>query len=199
MTQVDMLNEHLNVIYIIEKIDFSKIKSKAKEITNVASSGNILKFNRIFSNTEEVSSEEMISVARKKFGSEYKESIKHIDSKVKKAPQRIKDYLALGRACLLKINKDSKDPEIQSKIQENLQKLDDVLKRMQSKGMVDKGITMMLLAFIVSFFLGALLHLSVILLWSGILFIATAIFVYITRAIINLFIEKKKEGAKVVS
>ena len=199
MNQSNMLNEHLNMIYIIEAINFSKIKSKAKDITSAAKSGNILKFNGIFRGMKEPSSEDMTSVAKSKFGPEYKESVKHIDKKGKKLPERIKTFLTLGRACLLKINKDSSDPEIQSKTQEQLKKLDDLLKRMQDTGMVETAITMIALAWIAAFFLSTIPILSVILVKVGIAFIVAAIFIFITREIINLFIEKKKAGKKVIS
>jgi len=199
MTQAEMLNEHLNMIYILNEFDLSNIKSKAKEISSTAASGNILKFNRIFDNVKDLSSEKLVSIARKKFGNEYKSSVQHVDKKGKKAPAQIKTFLTLARTTLLKINNDTKDPEIQSKTQDGLKKFDDLLKRVESKGMVGTGISMMALAWIVSFVLGNVLYLAPLLTVTGMTFIAVAIFVYITREIINIFIDAKKTGKKVIS
>ena len=199
MNQADMLNKHLNVIYFLNEFDLSNIKSKAKAISSAAASGNILKFNRIFDNMKGLSSEELVSVARKKFASEYKNSVQYVDKKGKKVPTKIKNFLVLTRTTLLNISNNTKDPEIQSKTQESLKKFDDLLKRMASKGIVGKGISMMALAWMVSFLLGNLLYLAPLLTLTGMLFIAVAVFVYITREIIDLFIDAKKTGKKVIS
>jgi hypothetical protein len=66
--------------------------------------------------------------------------------------------------------------------------------------MVETGVTMLFLALLTSFFLGSVLPTMVTLLtYTGVAFIAVAILVYITRAILDLFIESKKQGKKVVS
>ncbi len=39
MDRYDMLNEHLNIIYIVEALNFSGIKDKSKAMSNAAATG----------------------------------------------------------------------------------------------------------------------------------------------------------------
>jgi hypothetical protein len=198
MTQADMLNEHLNVIYIIEDLNLSKLKSQAKKIGDAASSGNILRIKKVFDSLPNIPLNDLKLTAKKKFGSEYKQSEKYVDVKLKKAPDKIKDAMSLTRASLLKLKSDSKDPDIQLKVKEILERLDGILKELPGK-LAGSGFTLVTLAWIVSFFIGTTLTIAPFLAISGIAFICAAIIVYVTRIFIDIFMRIKKTGKKDIS
>jgi ribosomal protein S20 len=194
-----ILNEYLTEIYILDEFDLSQIKSKVKDLVDSAKSGNILKANKEFSKLKKISLDDLAVFARKKMPAEYKSAKTYVNQKVKK-DNKFKEPLVLTRTCLKTLEKETDDPDVKNKIQENLKKLDDILKNMEDKGMVETGVTMLFLALLTSFFLGSVLPTMVTLLtYTGVAFIAVAILVYITRAILDLFIESKKQGKKVVS
>ncbi|RLF57670.1 MAG: hypothetical protein DRN27_07305 [Thermoplasmata archaeon] len=198
MKRLDIINEHLNSFYILHELNFGGIKSKASEIVKQSKSGNILAINRVFGSLKDIPISEILPIARRKFAKEYKDSEKVVEQKIKKCPEKIKQSLVLGRASLLKINNDTKDPDIKEKTQSSLQKIDDLLIKLSTKDMVGKGINIIGLAWLVEFFLTTTFYLATILTATGIMFIAAAIFIYITKSIIELFIDSKKENLKVI-
>jgi hypothetical protein len=83
MTQADMLNEHLNVIYIIEDLNLSKLKSQAKKIGDAASSGNILRIKKVFDSLPNIPLNDLKLTAKKKFGLNIKAKTKDPELQLK--------------------------------------------------------------------------------------------------------------------
>jgi len=196
MTQADMLNEHLNVIYIIEELNFSKLKSKAKEIGNAISSGNIIRVKRVFDNIPDISLDQLKSLARKKSGVDYKKNEKYTDMKLKKVPDKIKDSMTLIRTSLLRIKSDTKDPEVQSKLGKAIEDMDEIYKRIVDNMSV-LGLTLVGVAVILFFLFG--LFPALIALTIGTVFLWVAIITFVVGILVALFVDAKKEGKKVIS
>jgi len=196
MTRYDMLNEHLNVIHVIEQLNFSNLKSKAKQIGDAAASGNILAFNRMMDTIPDISLDQLKSVARKKFGSDYKKNEKYIDIKMKKTPDKIKDAMALARTSLMRIKSDSKDPDIQAKVGEKIDEMDTLLKKIKISAAT--GLSLVLLANILEYYFGMTSFIIPLLGLPGFILLYGAIIIYIIRFFVKLFIKTKKEGKRVV-
>ncbi len=196
MTRYDMLNEHLNVIHVIEQLDLSKIKSKVKNIGDAAASGNILAFNRVMDTIPDISIDELKSVARKRLASEYKASEKYIDMKIKKAPDKIKDAMTLTRTSLMRIKSESKDPDIQEKAGEKVEEMDTLLKKIKIAAV--SGLSLVLIANILEYYFGMTSFIIPLLGLPGFLLLYGAIIVFIIRFFVKLFLKIKKEGKKVV-
>ncbi len=197
MNQSNMLNEHLNMIYIIEDLNLSKLKSQAKKIGDAAASGNILKVNQIFDTIPDISIDQLKLVARKKFNREYKESEKNININLKKAPDKIKDMMILIRASLLNIKDKSKDPDLQLKISKTLEEMKKLYNKVEV-GMTVDGITLLAVAAIIKFLFGAILIVPLLQI-TGVFFIAIAVFSLIMGTIVKIFIEAKKAGQRFIS
>lgn len=191
-----MLNEHLNVIHVIEQLNFSNLKSKAKQIGDAAASGNILAFNRMMDTIPDISLDQLKSVARKKFGSDYKKNEKYIDIKMKKTPDKIKDAMALARTSLMRIKSDSKDPDIQAKVGEKIDEMDTLLKKIKISAAT--GLSLVLLANILEYYFGMTSFIIPLLGLPGFILLYGAIIIYIIRFFVKLFIKTKKEGKRVV-
>lgn len=197
MNQSNMLNEHLNVIYIIEDLNLSKLKSQAKKIGDAAASGNILKVNQIFDTIPSISIDQLKLVARKKFNREYKESEKDININLKKAPDKIKDMMILIRSSLLNIKAKAKDPELQLKISKTLEEMKKLYNKVEV-GMTVDGITLLAVAAIIKFLFGAILIVPLLQI-TGVFFIAIAVFSLVMGTIVKMFIEAKKAGQRFIS
>jgi hypothetical protein len=192
-----MLNEHLNVIYIIEELNLSKLKSQAKKLGDAAASGNILKVNQIFDTIPSISIDQLKLVARKKFNREYKESEKDININLKKAPDKIKDMMILIRSSLLNIKAKAKDPELQLKISKILEEMKKLYNKVEV-GMTVDGITLLAVAAIIKFLFGAILIVPLLQI-TGVFFIAIAVFALVMGTIVKMFIEAKKAGQRFIS
>lgn len=197
MNQSNMLNEHLNVIYIIEELNLSKLKSQAKKLGDAAASGNILKVNQIFDTIPSISIDQLKLVARKKFNREYKESEKDININLKKAPDKIKDMMILIRSSLLNIKAKAKDPELQLKISKILEEMKKLYNKVEV-GMTVDGITLLAVAAIIKFLFGAILIVPLLQI-TGVFFIAIAVFALVMGTIVKMFIEAKKAGQRFIS
>jgi hypothetical protein len=191
-----MLDEHLNVIHIVENLDIPKLKSKASALGDAASTGNVLKFKRIYDTLPTIDMVDLNGVARKKFPSEFKQSEKDINTKLKNAPPLVKDSLILAQASLRKLNNDSKDPEVQSKIQGSLETMDFIIKKLRQTNLAGKGISLIIFAAIVSFFIGMAWYIAPLLAAAGLAAIAAAIILFITGEIVSAFVEAKKRGER---
>lgn len=196
MTRHDMLNEHLNVIHIIEQLNFSKLKSKSKEMTAAALSGDILQFNRIMDTMPDFSLDQLKSLARKKFGADYKKNEKYVDIKMKKTPDKIKDAMTVVRTSLMRIKSESKDPDIQTKVNEKVEELDELLKKVALKVSAG-GVTFIALAWIIQFLFGMGPSIIPQLAIGGSVFLLVALIIYIIAFFVKIFIKAKKEGKKV--
>ncbi len=198
MTRGDMLNEHLNTIHIMEAFDFSKLKSKSKALGDAAANGNILAFNRVYSQLPDVKSNDLKTIARKKYPAEFKEAVKYINVKLKKAPPIIKDSLTLTRASLRKLSNDSKDPEVRQKVNESLEKLDNLFIKLKEKNLADTGITLILLASVVSLFIGMAFYIAPLVALGGLLSVAASVIIFLAGGIVKIFVEAKKTGTRIV-
>ncbi len=165
MTRHDMLNEHLDVIHIIEQLNFSKFKSKSKEIGDAAASGNILNFKRVMNTMPDFSLDQLKLVARKKFSSNYNKSEKYIDTKIKKSPDKIKDVMTLTRSSLLQVKSETKDSDIEKKVDESLGRLDVILKKIKGVVTIKRAVA----ASIITLLMGILIYLSMLVVGSGIM------------------------------
>jgi hypothetical protein len=190
-----MLNEHLNVIHIIEQLNFSKLKSKIKQIGDAATSGNILRIKKTFDTVPDIPIEDLKIVARKKFASEYKKSEIRVSKHIKKSGG-VFDALVLTMTSLVVIAKSAKDPDVVSKINDTVEELDILLKKV-GPGMVGETIRIAITAAIIYFFIGKLFFIVPILVGVGVLHLAAAIFLYISKFFIDVFIQAKKAGGKV--
>jgi hypothetical protein len=190
-----MLNEHLNVIHVIEQLNFSALKGKVKQIGDAASSGNILKFRQIMDTVPDIPLDKLGGVARKKFAPEYRESEKYINTKAKKIPDKIKNAVIIGRASLMRIKSESKDPDTQTKVSEKIEELDELLKRL-SREVTDAGIKVILVALLIKFFLGTILVLYVGA--AGVLLLAIALVLYVASFFVEIYMGAKKAGTRVV-
>jgi hypothetical protein len=198
MTRTEMLDEHLNVIHIMEELDLPKLKSKSKALGDAAATGNILKFKRIYDTMPEINIGDLKGVARKKFPAEFKESEKYINTQLKNAPLLVKDSLILSRASLRKLHAESKDPTIREKIQGSLETMDVIIKKLRQANLSDKGITLIIFAVIVSWFIGMSWYLAPILAVAGLASIAAAIILFIAGNVVSVFVEAKKKGEREV-
>lgn len=195
MTRYDMLNEHLNVIHVIEQLNFSKLKSKVKQIGDAAASGNILAFNRVMDTIPDISLDQLKSVSRKKFGPDYKKNEKYIDINMKKAPDKIKDAMTLARTSLMRIKSESKDPDVQAKVGEKVDEMDTLLKKIKIAAAT--GLTLAVLANILEYYFGMTSLIVPFLGLLGFILLYGAIIIYVIRFFVKLFIESKKKGRKV--
>lgn len=198
MTRTEMLDEHLNVIHILEALDLPKMKSKSKALGDAAATGNILKFKKIYDQMPEVNMGDLQGVARKKYPSEFKESEKYINIQLKKAPPLIKDSLTLTRASLRKLSNESKDPEIREKIQGSLETMDIIIKKLRQADITEKGVTLIIFAVIVTWFIGMSWYIAPILAAAGLAAIAAAIILFVAGEIVSTFVEAKKKGKREV-
>ena len=198
MTRDEMLNEHLQVIYFLNELDLTKIKAKAKQISTIANTGNILRLKQVFDTIPDTSLEGLTSVARKKFPSDYKKSEKEINVKLKKAPENIKNIMTLAKTSLMQIKSQSKDPEIQEKTTEALENFNKTLEDITRQITVE-GASLIGFGLIISMLIGATAFIGPVMLGSGLVFIAVAIIMFITKVSIDIYINAKKTGKRKVS
>jgi hypothetical protein len=194
-----MLNEQLELIYISEDINkiLSQIKSKGKSISAAAKTGNILKLNRSFEGLPDLSTDQVTAFARKKIGSDFKSSEKYVNSKMKKAPERIKDIITIAHSSLNSIKKQSDDQDVLSEVDTTLKKLDAMLDK--AKGMVfSEGISLMFLAMILSIFVSSTSVVVLLINAAGFIGVLAGLFLYAMSILLKIFIETKKAGDKAV-
>ena len=197
MTRTEMLNENLTAINILEDINLSKIKSKSQQISGAAASGNILKVNQIFDTLPDVSIDSLKTLLRKKFPGEYKNSEMIVSKKIKDE-SKIKDVLVATLVSLRVVKKESKDPEITEKVNGSLEQFDKILFKV-ANAMGAGGLSFILLAFIIQFFMSATVVLAPLLAIGGLIFVAVAAFIFLTGMTIKIYIEAKKLGKKVIT
>ena len=195
MTRDDMLNEHINMINILEDINLSKIKSKTQQISSTAASGNILKMNQVFNTLPDVSIESLKTISRKKYPSEYKNSEMMVSKKLKGA-SRIKDVLTVALTSLMVVKKESKDPEITEKVNNSLEQFNSLLLKIGNAAGAG-GLSFVLLAYIIQFFMSTTSFLAPLLAMTGVVFVSVAAFIFLTGMTIAIFIEAKKMRKKV--
>ncbi len=196
MDRYDMLNEHLNIIYTIEALNFSGIKSKSKALSGAAATGNILKMNQVFDTIPDIPLNSLKATFRKKFPAEYKSSDLIVSKKVKKEGQ-IKEVLILSLASLRVIKKESKDPEITEKINNSLEQFGSILRKVANVSGAS-GLSFILLAYIIQFFMTAATVIAPLLAIGGAIFVAVASFVYLTGMTIGIYVEAKKLGKRTI-
>jgi len=190
-----MLNEHINMINILEDINLSKIKSKSQQISSTAASGNILKMNQVFNTLPDVSIESLKTISRKKYPSEYKNSEMMVSKKLKGA-SRIKDVLTVALTSLMVVKKESKDPEITEKVNNSLEQFNSLLLKIGNAAGAG-GLSFVLLAYIIQFFMSTTSFLAPLLAMTGVVFVSVAAFIFLTGMTIAIFIEAKKMRKKV--
>ncbi len=196
MTRHDMLNEHLEIIHVVEALNFSNIKSKSKAIGGAAATGNILKMNQVFDTIPDIPLNSLNATFRKKFPSEYKSSDLEVSKKVKKEGQ-IKEILTLSLASLRVIKKQSKDPGIIEKINKSIEQFGVILRKVaNTSGSV--GVSFITIAVIIQFFTTAATYIAPLLAIGGVAFIAAASFIYLAGMTIGLYIQAKKLGKRTI-
>lgn len=193
-----MLNEHLHTIYFLNELDLAKIKAKAKQISTIANTGNILKLKQVFDTVPDASLGDLTSVARKKFPADYKNSEKLINIKLKKAPENIKNIMTLARTSLMQIKSQSKDPEIVEKTNESLENLDRILNNILQTISL-QGITLVGVGTIIGFLIGSTAFIAPVMVGSGFILMAATIILFITKIILNIYMDAKKTGKRKVS
>lgn len=200
MNRNDMLKEHLDNIYITEDVKqaTSKLKNKSDDISDASKSGNILRLHKIFESLPEMSISQLRQGISKQAKSELVKSEKYINSKLKKAPDTIKLMMAVGRASLNSIKNKSDDPELRSKIDDTLEKLDNVISKMANSSLTG-GVSLIVFASLLSVFVSASVYLAGIIAAGGGIMIEAAIILYLCGLLVKLFIGAKKVGKRVIS
>lgn len=198
MTRNEILKEHLDVIHVVEQLNTAGLKSKAPEIAKAADSGNILQINKALEKAPSLDLDQLKTTARKKFPAHMKDSEKHVNVKMKKAPQRIKDIATVSRAALLQIKASTNDPDIQENISDRLAALDLVMKKLSSRDIAGTGVGLILWAAFVAFFIGTMGSIAPLLALSGVAAIAAGMLIGLAKIVVSSYVEAKKRGARTV-
>lgn len=200
MVRKDILEEHLNNIYLTEDVNnlVNKLKSQGKNIADSAKNGNILKFNRAFDSIPVIPDEELISFTSKKMSVHYKNSKKYVNVKMKKAPEGIKELIIIARASLDKLRSEVDDPDIREKINSTLEKLDERIEKVTPM-LVKEGISLIFIASLLSMLLGDTLFIVPLLERGGTVGVVSGVLLYVISRFVKIFIEAKKAGKRTIS
>jgi len=200
MNRNKMLKEHLDGIYISEDVKqaTSKLKSKTDDISDAAKNGNVLRLNKIFEKLPEMSISQLRQAARKQTKNELSKSEKLVNAKMKKAPDSIKLMIAIGHASLNSMKNKTDDPELSSKIDDSIQKLDGVITKIAGTSLTG-GMSLILFASLLSVYVSASVYLAGIIAAGGGIMIEAAIILYLCGLLVKLFIGAKKVGKRMIS
>jgi len=195
-SQLQLIDEHLEFIYLVESLDFNKIKSNMDKIKDAFESKNILKVNRAFTFLPDITAGQLRAIVQKKFGPAYVKSEKYVKTRLKKGPDIIVDLMAVTHAAATIARDKVKDEDISNKINEFLDRLDEAL-RAASKKVSTDGMLLIGIAVLIGFFFEAAALVSLLGL-VGIVFIAAAIIFYVLAILCRLFIKAKQAKQKVI-
>lgn len=200
MSRSSMLNEHLETICLQEDIKTSsiKIKSKIKTIADAAKDGDVLKLKTIFDSIPSADISALKVMTKKQAPKEYKENERLVLSKVStKGSQDMKDTLIIARTVLSKLKSISKDPDVQKRLDENLNDLTEVIIN-KLKVIPSSGFTIAALGVVVA----AIVESSKFILISFSstdFFLLVTIFLLLMGYWLNKYFEAKKAGKRVIS
>ena len=198
MTRYNMLNEHLNMIYIVEDLNLPKIKARIKQIGAAVASRNILRFKQVFDAIPQSSISELSSVARKKMGPQYRESEKYVDMKMKGSPDKLKDAMVVVRSSLMRIKAESKDPNVQARVTEEVGRMDDLMHDVSAQ-MRAGGFKLVILAVILEFMFGVGTLIAPLFAAAGIILLAISLILHVMAFFVTFFIDAKRSGTKIIS
>lgn len=198
MKRQDILDHHLQEIYIFEDVNkaLGKMKSKKNDIIDALKNGDILRFNKTFQMLPDLSPKEAKSFSMKTMKKEYQISEKHINAKMKKAPEDIKTALIVMRASLYKMKEDVEDTEIKNNLNEKIDQLDAALNKAGAM-LVNKGVNIMFIAVILRIFVSSTL--GAIGFTAGFYGTMIGLMIYMIAFLVKVFVEAKKAGERVIS
>lgn len=195
-----LLDEHLDTLYINEKInnDLNKIKTQSKKINDSLQSSNVLKIDKTTSFLHSTSPDELSKYAKKKYRIEYINSEKYIIKKIKKSPTSIQNLLIIFHGGITAIKNSNDDEDVQQETENSLKRIDkalDIIKKYsKTDGLTTLGAALAIQHLLLStiFITGALLVKGKHALISGIIIASLSI-------LVHTFVIAKKSNNKVIN
>lgn len=192
-----LIDEQLEFIYLVESLDFNKVKSNIDKIKDAFQSKNILKVQKAFTFLPDITASQLAAVAKKKFPGEYAKSEKHIKLILKKGPDVLVQLMIILYASITKVKENVKDESLKEKINMFLDELDKILGSIAIKGAAS-GLTLVLLAILIGGLLQGSTVIIGLLILAGKILIAVSFILFVIAILVRLFIKAKQTRQKVI-
>lgn len=189
MTRAEMLNEHLDTIYLMEAINFSKVKGVMKRMRDAAVTHDLMKMKKATDLLPDTNSSTVVSLARKKL-KHFRHSEKTSARDLKKVPDEVSDLAIAGQAAVMELHEETKDPEVREQLGRTLEEMKDSFVTAASNAGA-YGISMVGIAGLIKIFVKASAT-AAILAPVGKLLIAASIILFVIAIFINLMMKARK-------